>query len=459
MSDNSTEPGDSVRRPLTQRDVLAIAVPITLSNATVPLIGFVDSVVIGQLGEAHLLGAIALAATIFNFLYFSFNFLRMGTTGLTAQAAGADNKSEIAASLIRALTLALVIGLALIILQAPIRALALWLMGASERVAAPAATYIAIRIWAAPFGLAHFALLGWFIGLGRATVAFVLQLLLNGLNIALALILVLGFEFGVVGVAFAALASEVIAAIVGLWIAHREIKARNARTTFYAVSQFTQLHTLFNVSRDILIRTACVQIAVSFFVAQGARAGDVTLATNAILFNLVMITIYLIDGFAYAAETLVGQAIGAKARERYRAAIRLSTQGAVVFSVALSVIVWASGRELIDFITTNPDVRAQARTYLLWASLIPVVSVWCFLLDGIFIGATATATMRNTMFVSMVGYFIAWAVLTPTLENHGLWLSLHILFVLRAVTLARALPALERRLFPPVHASSNIATP
>ena len=240
MSDSRTEMGDTARRQLTHRDVLAIAVPITLSNATVPLIGFVDSVVIGQLGEAHLLGATALAATIFNFLYFSFNFLRMGTTGLTAQAAGADNKSEIAASLIRALALALVIGLALIILQAPIRSLALWLMGASERVAAPAATYIAIRIWAAPFGLANFALLGWFIGLGRATVAFVLQLLLNGLNIALALILVLGFELGVAGVAFAAFVSEIVAAIVGLWIAHREIKARDARTTVYAVSQFTQ---------------------------------------------------------------------------------------------------------------------------------------------------------------------------------------------------------------------------
>ena len=196
-----------------------------------------------------------------------------------------------------------------------------------------------------------------------------------------------------------------------------------------------------------MIRTACIQIAISFFVAQGARAGDATLATNAILFNIVLIAIYMIDGFAYAAETLVGQAVGARARERFKNAIRLSTQGAVLVSIVLSIMVWFTGHAIIDFMTTSQEIRSLARVYLVWAALVPLTSVWCFLLDGIFIGATATATMRNMMFISMLGYFATWLVLVPLLENHGLWIALHVLFLLRAVTLASALPRLEKRLF------------
>ena len=184
-----------------------------------------------------------------------------------------------------------------------------------------------------------------------------------------------------------------------------------------------------------------------FFVAQGARSGDVTLATNALLFNLVMITIYMIDGFAYAAETLVGQSVGARQKQRFRDAIRLSTIGAVFVSLVLTAGLWLFGTMIIDFMTTSPEVREAARVYLVWAAIIPLTSIWCFILDGIFIGATATATMRNMMIVSMIAYFAAWAVLEPIWQNHGLWLSLHVLFLVRALTLAYALPRLERQLF------------
>ena len=436
------------QKPLRQRDVLAIALPITLSNATVPLIGFVDATVIGQLGEAHLLGAVALAATVFNFIYFVFNFLRMGTTGLTAQAAGARNQSEIAASLARALMMAVVIGATLILLQAPITNIALELLGASDRVSQPAATYIEIRIWAAPAGLANFALLGWFIGLGRADIAFYLQLLLNGINIVLSLIFVLNLGWSVPGVAIAALIAEYAAVAAGLLIAAKELHRRSASTDLEAIMQIPQLRRVFAVSRDIFIRTLSVQIAITFFVAQGARSGDVTLATNAVLFNLVMITIYMIDGFAYAAETLVGQSVGAKQKQRFREAIRLSTIGAVVVSLVLAAGLWLLGTWIIDFMTTNEEVRQASRTYLVWAAIIPLTSIWCFILDGVFIGATATAVMRNMMIVSMIAYFAAWAVLAPLWQNHGLWLSLHILFLVRAITLALALPNLERQLFP-----------
>lgn len=440
-------PATRKRAALTEYDVLAIAVPITLSNATVPLIGFVDAAVIGQLGETHLLGAVALAAAIFNFLYFIFNFLRMGTTGLTAQATGAGDKGEIAANLVRALLLAACIGLLLILFHRPITNLALGLMGASERVTSPAQTYIEIRIWAAPAGLANFALLGWFIGLGRASIAFYLQLLLNALNITLALCFVLIFEWGVAGVALAAFTSEIVAALVGLAAAARELKVRRAATTLYAVSHVGQLRRLFAVSRDILIRTAAVQVAITFFVAQGARGGDVTLATNAVLMNLVMITIYMIDGFAYAAETLVGQAIGAGQRQRFRDAVYLSTKGAAIISAVLALGLWSTGTHIVAFMTTSQDVRVAAHSYIVWAALIPLTSVWCFLLDGIFVGATATATMRNMMLLSLAGYFLAWAALTPLFANHGLWMALHVLFILRAITLATALPGVERHHF------------
>ena len=432
---------------LSHRDVLMIAVPITLSNATVPLIGFVDTVVIGQLGQAHLLGAIALSAAIFSFIYFLFNFLRMGTTGLTAQAVGADNAGEVAASLVRALILAAIIGLVLIVLQVPIRHFALSLMGASERVSEIAATYIDIRIWAAPAALANFALLGWFIGLGKATVAFGLQLFLNTINIVLAIVFVMVFDWSVPGVALAAVAAELVAVVAGLVIARRELQLRHATFSVYAVTEFSQMRRVLAVSRDILIRTACIQIAITFFVAQGARAGDATLATNAILFNIVLIAIYMIDGFAYAVETLVGQAVGARARNRFRNAIRLSTQGAALVSVVLAIVLWLTGYMIIDFMTTSEEIRGLARVYLVWAALVPITSVWCFLLDGIFIGATATATMRNMMFISMLGYFAAWFFLVPLFENHGLWIALHVLFLLRAVTLAGAMPGLEKRLF------------
>ena len=371
----------------------------------------------------------------------------MGTTGLTAQAAGARNQSEIAASLSRALMMALIIGAALILLQAPITRVALELLGASDRVSQPAATYIEIRIWAAPAGLANFALLGWFIGLGRADIAFYLQLLLNGINIVLSLIFVLNLGWAVPGVAVAALIAEYAAVAAGLLIAAKELRQRSAFTDLEAIMQIPQLRRVFAVSRDIFIRTLSVQIAITFFVAQGARSGDVTLATNAVLFNLVMITIYMIDGFAYAAETLVGQSVGAQQKQRFREAIRISTIGAVIVSVVLAAGLWLLGAWIIDFMTTSEEVRKSSRIYLVWAAIIPLTSIWCFILDGVFIGATATAVMRNMMIVSMIAYFAAWAVLAPLWQNHGLWLSLHILFLVRAITLALALPNLERQLF------------
>ena len=433
--------------PLTHRHVAAIALPITLSNATTPLVGFADTVIVGRLGDAALIGGVAVAANIFNILYWTFGFLRMGTTGLTAQAAGARDTPEVAANLYRPVLIALAAGLAMILAQVLIAGLALRLMGPSDAVSAAARQYFDIRVWAAPAGLVNFALIGWFIGLGRAGVAFWLQLLLNIVNFALAVLLVTGFGLGVTGVAIAALVAEGCAAAAGLAIAVLEQRRRDAFCDLARVLDRAALARAFAVNRDIMIRTVCVLSAFSLFLAQSARADDVTLAANAVLHSIAMVTVYLLDGFAFSAETLVGHGIGARRRDRFDEAIRLSTLWAGAVGIGLSAAVIIGGDALLAAMTTNSAVRSAAAQFLVWAALTPIVGVWCFQLDGIFIGATRTRDMRDMMLVSFLGYLAAVAILAPALGNHGLWAALIVFYVLRALTLAPRIPALRRDAF------------
>lgn len=459
MSTPEAEPaarGTTRAGSLRHWEVGAIALPIILSNATVPLVGYVDTVVIGQqVGAAYLIGGVALAGVIFSNIYWIFSFLRMGTTGLTAQATGAGDVPEITAHLLRALIVAAIAGLALIILQPFLLSLFLWLMGGSARVNEVVTTYFHIRIWGAPAALANFALVGWFIGLGRAHIAFVLQLLLNGVNIALAVLFVFVLEWSVVGVALAAVIADVVATGAGIWIAVRELRNRGAQWTDANLADPAALRTMFSVNRDVTIRTACLIITFSFFTAQGARAGDLALASNAVLISITLIFIYMLDGFAFAAETLVGQAVGAQRPDRFRDAIKVSTLWGVGCALVFSAILWFGGGALIDFTTEDPPVRELARDYLGWAALVPVVGIWCYQLDGIFVGATGTAQMRNTALISLGIYFAAWSVLMPMFGNHGLWASLLVLLVARAVTLGVCLPGLARRKFPAQAEATN----
>ena len=437
-------------KPLGHRDVVTIALPIIISNATVPLIGFVDTVVVGQLGEAYLIGGVAVGATIFSYLYWVFGFLRMGTTGLTAQALGAQNGAEIAANLYRALLIASAAGVGMIVAQSLIALAAFYVMGASAAVETAARTYFAIRIWAAPAGLINFALLGWFIGMGRAGLAFVTQIFLNILNMLLAVVFVLGLELGIPGVGAAALIAEWAAAALGLYLAWAILVRRGYKAHLGQVLDVTRLRHTFQVNSDIMIRTALALTVVVFFTAQGARAGDVTLAANAVLNSITMVAIYLLDGFAFAAESLVGRSIGARVQDRFREAVRLSTTWAAITGAFLSLVIWFAGPLIIDFMTTSADVRAAAREYLAWAALLPIISVWCFQLDGIFIGATRTTDMRNMMLLSVLIFFAIWAVLQPLYTNHGLWASLLAFNIARALSLLARFPALERAAFQPL---------
>ncbi len=438
-------PGAS--QPLTHADLLKIAVPIMLSNATVPMIGFVDTVVVGQLGDPHLMGAVAIGAVIFSVLYWTFSFLRMGTTGLTAQALGAGDNREVAGHLLRALMVAIVGGVVLVSFQTPVRTLCFWLTGGSPEVKAAGHLYYDIRIWAAPAGLVNFALLGWFIGLGRADIAFVLQLFLNVGNMLLAILFTLKLGGGVAGVGGAALIAEVLAAIAGLGVALKLARSLGAAAPLSDAIDAAKLGRAFSINADIMVRSLANYAALVLFTSQGAAAGDVTLAANALLVNMKTIVVYLLDGFAFAAEALVGRAIGAKDRAGFWRAIELSTIWAVVFAVLVAAVLWFAGGRIIAFSAKSEAVQAAALTYLVWAALGPLCGVWCFQLDGIFTGATQTRDMRNMMLLSLGVFLAAFAVLGARFGNHGLWAAQMIFYLTRAVTLAWRMPKLVKQAF------------
>jgi MATE family multidrug resistance protein len=433
--------------PLSHLQVLAIAAPIMLSNATTPLVGYADTVVIGRLGSETLMGAVAISANVFNYIYWIFGFLRMGTTGFTAQAVGADDPDEIAASLGRAGAIALGMGVVFILIQGVLGPFAFWLMGSSEGVTRNALIYFEIRIWGAPAALMNFALVGWFIGLSRADIAFVLQLILNLVNIGLAVLFVQVFDLGVAGVGYAVLVAEIVAVTAGLLIARRELKRRGGGLDLARLRDAKRLAKFFGVNRDIMMRTLCLLFAFAFFTSQSARTDDTTLAVNALLFSIAMICTYLLDGFAFAAETLVGKSIGARDPAMFNDAVRLSTIWAGIVAIVLATGVLFGGPWMIDFAATNTDVREAARVFLIWAALLPLVGVWCFQLDGIFIGATQSVDMRNMMLISLAVYLAAAFPLMTVFGNHGLWLALYVFFLIRALTLLLRMPKLRRDAF------------
>jgi len=308
-----------------------------------------------------------------------------------------------------------------------------------------ARTYFDIRIWSAPAALVNYALVGWFIGLGRAGMAFRLQLLLNLTNIGLDALFVLGFGWGIAGVAAGTLIAETGAAVVGIAVALRA--AEGVKLRAWRVFNAGKLKRMIAVNGDIMIRTLSLLFAFSFFTAQGARSGDLILAANAVLMHFLSVSAYFLDGVAYATEALTGKAIGARDPKRFSAAVRLSSIWAAALSLATGAAFWLAGGAIIDVMTVNTAVREVAKEYLFWAALAPLIGVACFQLDGIFIGATRTRDMRNMMLISLAVYLGAWALLTPLLGNHGLWAALMVLFVVRALTLAWRFPALERAAF------------
>ena len=429
--------------PITHRRVLAIALPIVVSNATVPILGIVDTGVVGQLGAAAPIGAVGIGATILTALYWVFGFLRMGTTGLVGQAAGRGDAAEVSALLTRALMIAAAGGLVLIALQSVLFAAALGVAPASAEVEELARGYLAIRIWSAPFAIAVFGLTGWLIAQERTRAVLAVQVAMNGVNVLLDLWFVLGLGWGVAGVATATVIAEVTGAALGLWFC-RDAFAVPAWRDWPRVFDRARLLTMAAVNRDILIRSLLLQGIFISFLFLAADFGDVRLAANQVLLQFLQLSAYVLDGFAFAAEALVARAFGAGRLDRLRRGAALATLWAVGLVAALSLAFALAGGWGIDRMTTAEDVRAAARDYLPWVVAAPLAGVWAFMLDGIFIGATRARDMRNMMVVSAAVYAAAVAVLAPVLGNHGLWAALILSFLARGATLAARYPALER---------------
>lgn len=423
-----------------------IAAPVILSNVSVPILGAVDTAVVGRLPGPEFVGAVAVGALIFNLMYQGCNFLRMGTTGLTAQSFGARDGAEVRNWLARAVILGGLVGVLLIILQWPIFELSALIVGPSDAVLPWTREYFFIRIWSAPAALANFALLGWFFGVQNTRAALVTQIYMNGVNVILDIWFVSYLGWGVAGVAWATVIAETSALAVGLWMASRTLLRFGGRFQRGALLDMGPFRRMVHVNRDIFLRSMCLQTVFVILAAVGARLGDTVLAANAILLHIHIFIAYALSGFATAAEALVGEAKGAGSKQRFNAAVRASTIWAVLFSVIFCLVVGLLGGNVIDLLTTNEVIRAVAREYLPWGIIMPLVSVWSFQLDGIFIGATWSREMRNAMFLSLLSYLAVLPIFVPLYSNHGLWGSFMILMAARAITLGWMLPGLQRRI-------------
>jgi MATE family multidrug resistance protein len=433
--------------PITNAAVLRIAVPIVLSNVSEPLIGVVNTAVMGRLPGAHYIGGVAVGALIFSFLFWGFGFLRLSTGGLAAQATGAGDRPALVTLLVRSLMLALAIGLCLVAAGPWLGPFAVGLVGGSEAVMAEAQTYFSYRIWAAPAALTNFAIMGWFIGQGKASTAFVVQLVLNLTNMTLSALLVLYFGFATAGVGLAVVTAEYSAMALGLALALRQMLRMGLRPHWPDILQRDKFAALIAANGDIMIRTLCLVFAFGWFVSRGAKQGDVIIAANAVVLNLFEVSAYMMDGFAYAAEALVGQAIGAKILPRFRQAVWLTSVWAGVLATICAIIILLFGSPLVAGMTLDPKVRDVASHYLPWAALATVLGTVCFQMDGIFTGAMATRDMRNMMVVSLAVYMIAWWYLEPAFGNHGLWAALNVFFIIRGLTFTGRLGVIERRAF------------
>lgn len=438
----------NVERLPQDRDIWRIAAPMILSNISVPLLGMVDTGVTGHLGSPAYLGAVAIGATIFGFLYTGMNFLRMGTTGIAAQRFGANDNDGLRVSLGQALIVSLLIALLLIALQGPIGHFALSMIGAEPDVESYALEYFSIRIWSAPGTLANFVLIGWFLGLQNARVPLYIFLTINLTNIALDLWFVLGLGMKVDGVALASVIAEYTGVAVGLGFAASALRKRAGHWPFARLFNVRAYAAFFAVNANLFIRTMALMFTFAFVTAQGARLGGVVLAANAVLMNFQNLTAFALDGFAHATEALVGKAVGEKRKDVLERSVQLALKWSLIFAVGFCLIYIVIGPAMIRVLTDLPEVRSTAMQYLPWLIISPLVSVWSFLYDGVYVGATRAKEMRDIMLISAFVVFIPAWYLLQGFGNHGLWMAFTIFMASRGIGMhiwyrQRVLPALN----------------
>ncbi|GLS83493.1 MATE family efflux transporter [Paraferrimonas haliotis] len=420
--------------------VLVLALPMILSNVTSPLLGLVDTAVIGHMDEPYYLGGVAVGSMIITLIFWLMGFLRMATTGMVAQAFGREQVNAQAKLLIQGLCIALAISLLILVLQHPIKSLALWLAGASAEVSAQAQSYYSVRIWATPMALTNLVLMGWLLGRQQAKLAMVAVIVTNCVNLSLDLWFVIGLGWGVQGVAWASLLAESCSMVLLLVFANRQLTSMGL-SVVVALKRHLAINglgALLALKRDIFIRSACLQAVFSFITFQGARLGDIPLAANAILLNFLMLISYALDGFAYSAEAQVGQAYGQNKPERLHFLVKLNLLWGAFSGLCFSLAFLLFGEHLIALMTGIAEVQEYAKEYLMWVIALPLLSFLCYLMDGVYIGAAKGAVMRNSMMVSALAVFFPmwWILHSFGLTNTALWAALSAFMVARGLTLS-----------------------
>ncbi len=418
------------------KQILRLAIPNIISNLSVPLLSSVDTALVGHLDEIYYLGALAVGGIIFNFIYWGFGFLRMGTTGLTAQAYGTQNDVGISLILVRTLILALVCGLGLIILQTVIAKISFSLIGATPEVEKYAREYFFIRIYAAPATLALYAFHGWFLGMQNANYPLILAVFVNVVNIIFNVIFIQIFNLKADGVAYGTVIAQYSGLAVAILLYLKKYHHYTTRIVKELILEAKALKRIFVVNRDIFIRTLCLIFTFSYFTAKSAEGGNEILAVNSILLQLIFILAYGVDGFAFAAESLVGKYIGAKDKTNLSKTVKFSFLWGMGLAVIISIIYALSGEEILGLFTNKESIITLAMTYMIWIVIAPLIHSFCFIWDGIFIGATATAAMRNSMLICTLLIFLpTYLLFRGPLGNHSLWLALTLFMVMRGVTL------------------------
>ncbi|WP_249678043.1 MATE family efflux transporter [Pseudomonas abieticivorans] len=425
---------DDWRDRATHRRVWALAAPMILSNISVPLVALVDSAVIGHLPHAHQLGAVAVGASLYSFLAWAMGFLRMGATGFAAQAAGRNDGAALRQVLAQGLLLAAIFSLLLGAIALPFSHLALGMMQPSAALEQTTHDFFQVRLFGLPAALATYALVGWFLGTQNARAPLAILLTTNLVNIVLNLWFVIGLDWGVVGSARASVLAEWISVILGLALTRPALRAYPGQIAWAALKLWHNWRPMLTVNRDIFIRSLALQGVFFLITVQGARLGDATVAANALLLNGLLLTAQALDGLAHAVEALCGHAIGARDRDALRRSMTVACGWSLLASLAFAVLFLVGGHLFVQMQTNILEVRETAFAYLPYLALLPLIAVWSYLLDGLFIGATRAREMRNGMVLSVVIMLpVAW--LTLGLGNHGLWISFLLFMALRALTL------------------------
>lgn len=423
------------------RSILRLAIPNIISNLSVPLLGAVDTALVGHLEHVYYLGALAVGSVIFNFIFWGFGFLRMGTTGLTAQEYGRRDRTKMMMILARVQFLALLIGLLIVLMQTSIADFSLWMIDSTREVAEYTRVYFDIRIYTAPAVLALYGLNGWFLGMQNAKYPMIVTIVLNLLNIVFNVSFIYGFGMHVDGVAWGTLASTYLAfllAVILFWVRYKKYLSHYKQQSLLNLEE---LKKYFSVNRDIFIRTLCLIFTFSFFTAVSAQQGDLILAANTILLQLWFIVSYGIDGFAFAAESLVGRFKGSLEKNKLVQAVWYNIGWGLFLGLMGTLAYALFGNQILYIFTDKTDVIAVAKSVLIWTILAPVVSGFCYIFDGIYIGATETQAMRNTMILSTFFVFLPiYYGATYLFGKHGLWLAMVLFMVARGIALASYLP-------------------